>query len=374
MIRWRELFRRVHPFHVVGWDQTATADDPDAAVDTSERSESVPGFTWNEAGVVAGLGLSPRGLTLEDTHLYVADRRGNYVFAIDGTDPSAPTVVAEYRSRPLSNPNKLDSNGDTLVVSNRTGGLVTFDITTPGDLSVLGSTCFEGFSSTYGIRLHDGHAYVADRGGRVGVVDLETPSDPCLVGSVLDETRLIGATGIDIVDEYLVVAVGGSPNHTHNDRVVAIDVANPARPSIVDVISDENLDQADAITVTTCGDYALVGGWDMARLTVLDIADPSDCRIVAVNQTPAMQECFHIDIVTVDETDYAFCSAKGVAASQQDGGLVVYDITDPPNPKQLASIVLTNGANMHGCQACEHTVFGLATDEQVLTAVTWDQQ
>lgn len=340
---------------------------------TLQNDESNQLLRFEERGVVHDLG-DARGCSLMKTnYLFTTDREADEIHSVDVTNKQNPVIADTLADAAFDDTNKVDSVGNVLVATQRAGRVSTIDISNPGDMNLLADTgAMSGFNDTYGVVAVGDHAYPADRGGIVGVVDISDPNVPTLVGSESDSTVLEGATGVDKTGDHIFVACGRKSGSEYNNRVVSVDVSDPTDPTISDNLQDtEDLDGADAIAIK--GDYAFVGGWDMARLTVVDIYDPSNMEIVEVDVTNDMEQCFQIDTITSDSVDYAFCSAKGVETPLiEEGGIVAYDISNPTDVQMIGTVVLENGANMHGCQVDEEYAYGLATNDGALTVVDWE--
>lgn len=307
-------------------------------------------------------------------YLYTTDRTDDKINSVDVSTKTEPSIADTLSDAAFGDTNKVDTLGDKLVATQRDGAVSVIDISDPTNLSLDGDTgSLTGFSDIYGVVADGDYAYAVDRGGLVGAVDISDASNPSLEGSVSDETILEGATGVDKSGDYVFVACGRETGGTgFNDRVAAVDVSDPTNPSIADDVSDsDDLDGADAIKIH--GEYAYIGTWNSETLTVIDISNPSNLSIADVNQTDLMEQCFQIDTISVNNTDYAFCSAKGVADPLQDeGGIAVFDISTPTDVELLDTITLENGANMHGCQVDETHAYGLATNDGALTVIEWE--
>ena len=155
-----------------------------------------------------------------------------------------------------------------------------------------------------GVTVSGDHAFVADYGSGLQVIDISDPTNPTLVGTC------------DTPGDALCVTVSG--NHAfvadYSSGLQVIDISDPASPVIVGTCDTPGL----AYGVTVSGDHAFVADRS-SGLQVINISDPTNPTIVGTCDTPG-----YAWDVTVSG-DHAF-------VADRSSGLQVIDISDPTNP------------------------------------------
>ncbi|MFB3890643.1 MAG: LVIVD repeat-containing protein [Phycisphaerae bacterium] len=111
----------------------------------------------------------------------------------------------------------------------------------------------------------------------------------------------------------------------HSAGMTVVDIADPARPSIVGRLNP----RIDCDGLALWKDYAVLYGHWESRLVLVDITDPATPRQVGVYQHD--KGSFNQGEVEV-ENGYAYCTSVN--------GLVIVNINDPANPKLAASVDL----------------------------------
>ena len=124
----------------------------------------------------------------------------------------------------------------------------------------------------------------------IQIIDITDPTSPAAVSAVFDGendfTKLDGAYAVT------TVAIGSSTYALvasfDDDGIQIIDITDPASPTAVSAVSDEEngfteLDGARGITTTVIGDstYALVASFDDDGIQIIDITDPASPTAVS---------------------------------------------------------------------------------------------
>ena len=193
---------------------------------------------------------------------------GDYVFYTDGTaigvvditTPASPVSLGTKLGAELSGSGMgLFVDGNTLFLAAGTGGLYAIDVTDPSAPSVLESLDTPG--NAYAVAASGTAAVVADDAGGVRVVDVSTVPAPTVV-SQAQTSGNAEAVAVDGDYAYVGDADGG---------LVAFDVSNPRAPDELWACTEGGL---KAMDVSVRGDYAYVANWS-GELRIVDVADPS---------------------------------------------------------------------------------------------------
>ncbi len=269
----------------------------------------------------------------------------------------------------------------------------------PFEPSIVGSA--DTPSEATGIAIAGNHAYIADGGGGLQVVDITDPTAPVIVGScdtdglALDVAvdgntacvamRWSGLLVVDVTDPTnptplgsydtpgsgLGVAIAG--NHAYvadlDAGLQVIDISDPTNPTLAG-----NYDHfGSAIDVAVAGNRAYLANLTVGLL-VIDITDPTDPEYLSTCDTPDDAWCVALagdhayvadwdsGLQVIDITDTSApilvgsCDTPGRAygvaiagnyayvADDYASGLLVLDITDPAAPSLVASIDTPGGS------------------------------
>jgi len=199
-------------------------------------------------------------------------------------------------------------SGTHAYVADWGSGLQVIDITNPASPQIVGSVDTPDYA--LGVAVSGTHAYVGDESSGLQVIDITNPASPVIVGSV------------DTPDYALGVAVSGTHAYVADGSsgLQVIDVTNPASPQIVGSVDTPDY----ALGVAVSGTHAYVGD-ESSGLQVIDITNPSSPVIVG----------------SVDTPDYAYgVAVSGTHAYVTDllTGLQVIDITNPASPQIVGSV------------------------------------
>ena len=217
----------------------------------SAASDEKDGFTTLDGA---------RGITTAviggSTYALAASYFDDGIQIIDITNPASPAAVSAVSD---------EENGFTALDGAR--GITT---------AVIGG-------STYALA-----ASYFDDG--IQIIDITDPASPAAVSAVFDGendfTKLDGAYAVT------AVAIGSSTYALvasfDDDGIQIIDITDPASPTAVSAVSDEEngfteLDGARGITTTIIGDstYALVASFDDDGIQIIDITDPASPTAVS---------------------------------------------------------------------------------------------
>ncbi len=202
--------------------------------------------------------------------------------------------------------------GDVAYVADRAGGLGVIDVTDPANPSL--TSTFATPDVATGVVADGDAVLVADGASGLVIVDVSDPSIPVLEGS-LDTSGF--ATALALAGRVAFVADGAGGLH-------AVDVDDRSNPMLLDTVDTAG----DARGVALHGDLALVAD-GTSGLQIIDITDPANLVLIGSVNPPG--EAYDVAV----NGDVAFV-ANGT------GGLHVIDITDPTSPS-LAGTASTPG-------------------------------
>jgi hypothetical protein len=255
------------------------------------------------------------------------------------------------------------------------GTLTAIDISNPAAPVIAGSSPPSNeLLNASTVNIVGGYAYVASKnrngpkgsesnddgtGNSLTILDVATnPASPAIVGSVRDANTLFGAYGVATSGHYAFVAAQGCLTgqpcpHPVGAAFAAIDISNPAAPSIVAALHNTSLPApwkgsgalGHATSVAISGNYAYVTAAYSNHLTVINIANPLSPTIVA-SLLDATNLNFPVDVAVSGR--YAY-----VVDQISPGRLTVLDVNNPTSPQVVASLSNTalNGAyrvRLHG--------------------------
>ncbi len=235
---------------------------------------------------------------------------GSYLYVLDGfrfriyslAEPAHPVQVAEFYGKNAV----LAVNGPYGYLSEKgnTSGLILVDysfFTQP-----LGIQAHLG-GADYAVAVQNDVAHVGE-GYRLSLYDVATPESPTLLAktALLDDL----VRGVALSGDVAYVAAG-------NGGLVAVDVTDTAKPTIVDEIETSGF----AWNVHIAEDIAYVaeGG---SSFEVFDISDPTHLRLIS---HPNMGHVWDIDS---DEDEFGYLAAD-------IGALDVADFSRPDNIHRL---------------------------------------
>ena len=259
----------------------------------------------------------------EDGVLFVA--AGDEVIALDVQDPSAPRQLSRSSLSGRA-PSNMRKAGDFLFVPATVGGgLNIFDVSDPNSLQQVSVVPFESFS--VGLAVDDGYAYLARSESysmsevatgfssisALDVIDISSPSNPYVVGSVVLQTD---ARDLFRVDD-LIYVVGAFEN-----ELLIVDVSSPTSPVVHDV-PDTAVKGSNFRHAYREGNYAyLIDSGNGVR--VLDLTDRLNPTVVARLDLPMIFNCVH-----------GYGAMLYLCAREQYFNLA--DVSDPDNPVHLHS-------------------------------------
>ena len=177
----------------------------------------------------------------------------------------------------------------------------------PFDLARVGQSYLSG-DQARGVAVAGEYAYVAASAGGLRIVNISNPTGPSLK-STCDTPG--NATDVALSRDYAFVADGAN-------GLVAVDVSDVAHPYIAGTCNTPGT----AFAVAISGDYAYVADDD--SLQVIDISDPTSSGVF---------KCVGSGHIGSSGNAYNVCVAGDqVYVAAHDGGLQIFDITNPTTP------------------------------------------
>ncbi|MBK8233760.1 MAG: hypothetical protein IPK72_25100 [Candidatus Eisenbacteria bacterium] len=298
----------------------------------------------------------PLALHLEGDRLYV----GAYGFGlviVDVSDPALPLVRGTYGG--ITQTQSVVFHSGVLYLSDSTS-IRLFDVSNPDLPQAMGNLPREAYDL-----LASGDVLLAGAWGRVSALDLSSPTEPALVGSVptLESPLCLFAVGthaylghlggFDVVDFSEPSSPAQVrlelPQYTSPRAVVVRDdlayvAAGSSGLLIVSLASGAPELVGSAETLAPARDVALYGGYAIAaettNLEVIDIGNPASPSVVAT--------------LPIQANEVSVSGNRAFVASGY-GGLSIVDLSDPLHPQLLG--VWDSPGSVVGAQAIGHRAY-----------------
>jgi hypothetical protein len=203
-------------------------------------------------------------------------------------DPSSPTLVAQESCYNWPEDYVLQ---DSLLYMVEAYMFQVFNVARPREPVLVGSCGGVGINAR-NIALRDGVAYVAMGSGGLACIDISIPAAPSVIGSWNGRS-----SGVSVADTVLYVAGPYT-------GLVSLSVADPSSPRVID-----SLYLTDTLwwnDVTMSGSRAHVGG---ERMLTIDISDPANLRVLGSLSPPYLAQRLAYSSPYL----YAACLEAGVA-------------------------------------------------------------
>lgn len=240
------------------------------------------------------------------------DEVSNYSFEATGrggirvtdvTDPASLQGIGDFFRGNFATDVFVDGN---LYVTDSLGLLVIMDVSNlPNDITVLSTISTPGQAA--GVYVSGNYAYVADGDSGMRVIDVSNPANPQEVGAY--PTPNGAATDVHVAGNYAYL-VDFSGMHV-------VDVSNPANPQQTSFY-DNNGSGASGVYIN--GNHAYLT--DFSFLNIVDISNPASPQAMGSSFAPLARN------VSVSG-NHAYVVADTT-------GLLIFDISDPANPMQVA--------------------------------------
>jgi hypothetical protein len=242
------------------------------------------------------------GIAASPGRLYVAER-DHGVSIFDTSMPGAPVRVGEFgrTSRPIA----AFAAGDLVYTADYDRGVSVIDVSDAASPVIVSQLSTR--NSAVDLRAVGDLLYVADDQAGLTIIDVSDPAFPRLRGSHPVSRQ---AWDVEVVGHFAYVSelLG---------RLFAFDVQDPDVPVLVSTLTVE----AHKLC-TGAGRLFAIGP---QTLSVMDLDDPSHPAIVAQTRVLPFDSAV---------TDVAYQAGR-LYMSAADVGLVVYDVSDPSQPRML---------------------------------------
>lgn len=253
---------------------------------------------------VIGLDIMPE-IQLLGNRLLLLDWKGN-LRVVDVSDPAKPVLLGSSNIAS----SRLVQDAGRVFVSDSTA-LMTLDLTDPTSPTL--QTWYDYLSTPRAIAIEGDLAYIVDEVGFLWVMKLTDPLHPETVGRVKLPLYPVSLTK---VGKLVYVACPEGLN--------IVDVADPAHPRILGH-NNSNMGEVKRFALKGSTAYLACG----ASLSVLDISDPTSPTQIGFYKHAAPGSWGFIRQVKL-QGDRAY-------VQNDDYGLEVLDISEPAQPKRLAS-------------------------------------
>lgn len=275
----------------------------------------------------------------EDRNTMYVTLRGGGISVFDVSNPAHPTLRTRWSSD--EDVEGQDRRGGLLVVVARRGVLLTFDVSRNDRIVELGRLELETARGTFGrfisalvqyvtgpfealhVKLYDapdGRRYAlvtATATGEIIAVDVTEPQKPRQAGQIDADVSLI--EGIYVHRDHAFVGGFGS-----SDMFRAVEVSNPKKMRIVHSLKDESYRQMVSEMSADHPDLLFAALWnDDGGLGVFDVSDPPRFRLVG---RLVMSELARANRVKL-EGNRAFLPLE-----VDPGGFAIVDVSNPTAP------------------------------------------
>lgn len=275
----------------------------------------------------------------EDSSTMYVTLRGGGVSVFDVSDAATPTLRTRWDSD--EDVEGQDRRGNLLVVVARRGVLLTFDVSRPDRIVEQGRVSLDTDGTRWSrlmgallqrisgpfVALHvklydarDGHRYAlvtATASGEIIAVDVSEPTKPTQVGRIDAGVQFI--EGIYVHRDHAFVGGFG-----WSDVIRAVDVSNPKQMRIVRTLTDESYCQVVSEMSPEHPDLLFAALWnDEGGLGVFDVSDPPHFRLVGRLLMPELARANRVKL----EDDRAFLPLE-----VDPGGFAIVDVSNPAAP------------------------------------------
>ena len=248
-------------------------------------------------------------ITIEGSRAHVA-RGANGFDILDLTNPIAPAFEGNFDTLGFAYEAAV-LPGDRLAVADNIDGTVIYDISTPATPVVLGDYGF----SPYRLVALDDRVFIipgSEQTSRIQLVDFQTPASPTEISQIDFDAR---SRAVSVGTNHILVA--------NSERgVVMLDTTNPVSPSEVGRVDIG----FDARKVGHVNGYGVASTSYDKDIAVIDLQPSGPTLVTTINNV------FQTNDLIDDGT-------RLYVASGSSGGLRIYDMSNPPTPVFLGSVV-----------------------------------
>ena len=264
-----------------------------------------------------------------NAYAYTAVKSNNLVYVtasngslniLDMTDPTRPRRTGRFLTAKPTIGCALSSK--YAYVGSQGDGLLVFDISDPLDPQLI-SNCYSG-ADARGVTLRNSFAYVADIHAGLVIFDLADPIRPRKTGA--NRVSAINKMERLTVDDryaYLACREGG---------LQIFDVSNPYNPQFAGGYDTDGI----AVGVTVADGLAYVAdetqGFKIIDANNIDVKNPGRLTLIGRGLTRFAK--------------YVAVGGHRAYVADFSEGLVVFDVSDPRNPRRIGAFAVTGNAEM----------------------------
>jgi hypothetical protein len=251
--------------------------------------------------------IGATNVTIVGTHAFVTSKnlnasttnndngQGNSLTVVDISNPLAPVVVPipTQSSTDLFGAYAVAVSGNFAYVASQ--GLLGNEPATPdtssGSFSVIDlstgaivanlqngtPSVGSDLAHATGVSIDGSFAYVTSfNSKRLTTIDISTPTNPHIVGSLLDPTNLALPNDVATQGSFAYVA----NQVTSGMEFTVLNISTPATPTVAGTLTDPNL--AGAYRVRVNGNFAYVSGNSAGSVAAIDVSNPAAPRLAGV--------------------------------------------------------------------------------------------
>ncbi len=279
-------------------------------------------------------GYQVGGVAAQAGRAYVATRKRG-LRVVNVATPADPREVGDYPTGDSTR--RVAIKADKMYAASAQGGLRVLDVESPACPVELGILDTRGVANDVALFGH--YAAVADETG-LSLIDVSNPERPREVGyhpgewcrrvAIEDGITFVGTTPPERSDLGGPLRAFDVRDPTHP---VEVGVYHPptqllwAQPyhGVRDVVASGGL----VYTTWQVMSYSPENPFDISYLIIIDASDPANMTTVgwAVSPFPPQQR-YYEGLAVVGERAYV---------SYPNGGLVIYDVSDPANPREIVT-------------------------------------
>ena len=214
----------------------------------------------------------------------------------------------------------VDVVGNYAYLTTYQGGLVIVDVSNPALPTFVGKLPLKSITSkeTWDVKVIGSYAYLAAGGGLV-VVDITDKANPVMV--VNKNLGAVISHDIEVTGNYAYVAM-------RRNGFSIVDISNPLIPTEVARVTTGYDINTFAYGVSVKNSVLFVADHFQERISYYDISNPTTPVLINTISVPGGGSPRELHI----ESDIMYVSGG-------DGGIYVYDVSDPVNPRRLYQIL-----------------------------------
>jgi hypothetical protein len=194
------------------------------------------------------------------------------IWVLDLANPAAPVRRGVYDTSGIAYAVALNDTGSLAYVADGNGGLKVVSLANPSAPTLLGSLAMTGVQRD--VTVQGGLAYVADQMGRLVVVDVATPSAPHEIGSVL-----MGRYTFNVAVQGGLALVHSADSTAYVD---VVDVTTPTNPAIRGSVAVDTAGGVKGVALDGGRAYVANGAYG---LKIYSLANPATPALVGNGYT-----------------------------------------------------------------------------------------